>query len=302
MKKIIACLLTLILFVGCSTSNNDEKISFKVNDDYTNFSVTLDEFETLLNAYLSELIDGYSEKSFSSVATDEYSELRVDDTTVVEAFFDDNNVVEYIRVHGFGEADTVIGERVANVAGTIIGMSDDEFDHDNLSDNAFNMYDNCTRIDQTEAYGSAVQDHYMMSVDYIETGEYCNFSIWIRPSEFENNEDYLASTDYSTTYGAYCTSITEENEEEISEEEQSSQPTQQQPRTYWGEGMYKVGVDIPAGEYNVIAEEGESAYLDLSSDSTGNSRILNNVFENNMYITVEDGQYLTLKRCYISLE
>ena len=66
--------------------------------------------------------------------------------------------------------------------------------------------------------------------------------------------------------------------------------------------MYKVGVDIPAGEYNVIAEEGESAYLEVSSDSTGNSIITNNIFENNMYITVTDGQYLTLNRCYISLQ
>lgn len=31
MKKIIACLLTLILFVGCSTSNNDEKIGLTCN-------------------------------------------------------------------------------------------------------------------------------------------------------------------------------------------------------------------------------------------------------------------------------
>ncbi|MGN0677210.1 MAG: dockerin type I domain-containing protein, partial [Ruminococcus sp.] len=62
-------------------------------------------------------------------------------------------------------------------------------------------------------------------------------------------------------------------------------------------GMYKVGVDIPAGEYCVYAsEENISGYYCVSSDSTGSfeSIVSNEIFQKNSFITVEEGQYLTL--------
>lgn len=64
---------------------------------------------------------------------------------------------------------------------------------------------------------------------------------------------------------------------------------------YYKEGMYKVGDDIPAGEYNVEASNG-LAYIEVSSDSRHQIEgiITNDNFENNEFITVEDGQYLTL--------
>lgn len=304
MKKILACFLSLIVFASCSntTSAKEENINFKVNASHTNFSVTIEEFEDLLNICLPESLDGYTESSFSMKTLSEYEEMVVNDTTSVEAFIGKDKVVEYIRVHGSGIYDEDIASDVGAVAGAILGASKDEVNYSKLTDDSFDMFESCVRTDGTEAYGSAVLDHYMMSVDYIENDGYCNFSIWIRPTTYTNNEDYLSSTDYETTYGAYCSAIAEDNEQESSEETTDSQPTEQQPRTYWGEGMYKVGVDIPAGEYNVTAELGESAYLEVSADSTGDSIITNDVFENNLYITVTDGQYLTLKRCYISLE
>lgn len=64
---------------------------------------------------------------------------------------------------------------------------------------------------------------------------------------------------------------------------------------YYEEGMYKVGEDIPAGEYEVEATSG-LAYIEVSSDSRHQIEgiITNDNFENNKYITLEDGQYLTL--------
>lgn len=64
---------------------------------------------------------------------------------------------------------------------------------------------------------------------------------------------------------------------------------------YYKEGMYKVGEDIPAGEYNVEASDG-LAYIEVSSDSRHQIEdiVTNDNFENNEFITVEDGQYLTL--------
>jgi len=64
---------------------------------------------------------------------------------------------------------------------------------------------------------------------------------------------------------------------------------------YYNEGMYKVGEDIPAGEYNVESTSG-LAYVEVDSDSrhTIESIITNDNFENNKIITVSEGQYLLL--------
>ncbi|WP_052045139.1 hypothetical protein [Caloranaerobacter azorensis] len=65
-------------------------------------------------------------------------------------------------------------------------------------------------------------------------------------------------------------------------------------------GKYKVGFDIPAGEYKVIAEN-SMAYVEVSKDSLGSldSIITNDNFENSKYITVKDGQYLKIQNAYI---
>lgn len=67
----------------------------------------------------------------------------------------------------------------------------------------------------------------------------------------------------------------------------------------YGEGMYKVGVDIPAGEYCVYAESDKyGGYYCVSSDSTGDSIIGNDNFDYNAFVTVVDGEYIELSRAY----
>ena len=60
------------------------------------------------------------------------------------------------------------------------------------------------------------------------------------------------------------------------------------------DGMYKIGKDIPEGEYKVIATN--SCYIEISSNSnhTFNSIISNNNIEvgTSTYITVSNGEYL----------
>lgn len=67
--------------------------------------------------------------------------------------------------------------------------------------------------------------------------------------------------------------------------------------TSYSDGMYKVGTDIPAGEYLIIPTS--SGYYQVSSDSTGtlDSIVANDNFTGSRYLTVSDGQYLTLTRC-----
>ena len=64
------------------------------------------------------------------------------------------------------------------------------------------------------------------------------------------------------------------------------------------DGMYKVGKDIPAGEYKVILTSNLGmGYLEVSSDSSHQlgSIITNDNVQADTYITVKDSQYLKLQ-------
>ena len=67
--------------------------------------------------------------------------------------------------------------------------------------------------------------------------------------------------------------------------------------TKYDAGMYKVGADIPAGEYIVFAPGGRG-YFCVSSDSNQNDILFNENFDYNSIITIRDGEYLDLTRCY----
>lgn len=67
-------------------------------------------------------------------------------------------------------------------------------------------------------------------------------------------------------------------------------------------GMYRVGEDLPAGEYKVTLDsESSLGYLEVSSNSrhTLDSIVTNENLQADMYITVKDGQYLKLQDAYI---
>lgn len=74
-------------------------------------------------------------------------------------------------------------------------------------------------------------------------------------------------------------------------------------------GMFKVGTDLPAGEYKLVIDKtskhlegtGLGGYYEVSSDSTHNLEtiIANDNFEDSTYLTVSDGQYLKLSNCHI---
>lgn len=66
---------------------------------------------------------------------------------------------------------------------------------------------------------------------------------------------------------------------------------------YYSAGMYRVGIDIPAGEYKVISTNNNWCYLEVSKDCSGSltSIITNDNINSYTYITVTDGQYLTVE-------
>ena len=62
-------------------------------------------------------------------------------------------------------------------------------------------------------------------------------------------------------------------------------------------GMYKVGSDLPAGEYLLVSDS--LGYFEISSDSTGSfsSIISNDTFDTNSIVEVYDGEYLSINGC-----
>lgn len=72
---------------------------------------------------------------------------------------------------------------------------------------------------------------------------------------------------------------------------------------FWASGMYKVGVDIPAGEYKVISDGGGS-YIEVSASSrhTFEDILSNDLFEGDKYITIKDGQYVKFFRAKIQVK
>lgn len=69
-----------------------------------------------------------------------------------------------------------------------------------------------------------------------------------------------------------------------------------EPVTY-GDGQYKVGEDLAAGEYTLVSDT--TAYFEIAKDSTGSldSILANDNFSNRSIVTVDDGQYLKINGC-----
>lgn len=68
------------------------------------------------------------------------------------------------------------------------------------------------------------------------------------------------------------------------------------PENPYMPGMYKVGVDLPAGEYCFVASGG-NGYACVSEDSNQDDILENEMFEHTWFVTVSDGQYLKASRC-----
>lgn len=63
---------------------------------------------------------------------------------------------------------------------------------------------------------------------------------------------------------------------------------------YYDEGQYKVGTDIPEGEYLVLSISTLGGYFCVSSDANQDDIIFNDNFDTNSTIMVYDNEYLEL--------
>ena len=69
------------------------------------------------------------------------------------------------------------------------------------------------------------------------------------------------------------------------------------PENPYMPGMYKVGSDLPAGEYVFVPSSGSRAYVCVSADSNQDDILENSNFHGSFFVTVADGQYLEASRC-----
>lgn len=80
-------------------------------------------------------------------------------------------------------------------------------------------------------------------------------------------------------------------------EAETEAPTEAQPTVdIIKEGTYKVGTDLPAGEYCIFSMSEYGGYYSVNADSKGDSIIGNGNIDYNAFVTVSDGQYLEMSR------
>lgn len=119
----------------------------------------------------------------------------------------------------------------------------------------------------------------------------------------------LNSVAFAETTTVSETSATEETTmaDETTEVEETTSSTEEvndkdpfDPASYetvFEADMYKIGKDMPAGEYKIIANEDYSMF-ELNGDARGEDYIASNSVDTFVYVVVEDGQYLTLSDCF----
>lgn len=68
-----------------------------------------------------------------------------------------------------------------------------------------------------------------------------------------------------------------------------------------GEGEFRIGIDLPAGEYKLESTDEIDGYYCVYDSSAPDAPIVTNEnFSGQSYVTVSDGQYLLLSRCKIA--
>lgn len=306
MKKLLLLFGALAL-CGCSVNEAEppieaSKVKLDLNDDYTNFNVTIPEFEAMLNYQFSENNSDFEESKFKE-DNDKYI-FDYDDSISIGAKIDSNNFVNFISItQSMENGDYELSEEIGSISNSVMHGLFLGNDQSTLLQKTNEMLEDCKT--DNNMHGSAVNDNILSTIDFTYKDDSATFVLTYEPTKYVYDAEYKKSNDFADFTQTYCPSYTVEGQQETEEsqdatktEENQEQPAKQ--TTYYGPGMYKVGVDIPAGEYNVKAEIGELGYLEVSSDPNGTSIITNDAFENNSYVSISDGQYLKLESCYIS--
>lgn len=75
------------------------------------------------------------------------------------------------------------------------------------------------------------------------------------------------------------------------------EPNPFEKMTTYSEGQYKIGTDMPSGEYILFSTSG-NGYFSVTTDANGDDIVFNDNFDVNSIVTVHDGEFLKLSRAF----
>ncbi|MDU0319002.1 MULTISPECIES: hypothetical protein [unclassified Enterococcus] len=113
-------------------------------------------------------------------------------------------------------------------------------------------------------------------------------------STFNSYYDSLVAKASSEINSKENSGNTTDSSTELSSEDTSTVSSNEEKHTEFKTGNYKIGEKMPAGEYK-LTSDGSIAYYKISSDPNGEEIITNGTFNTFGYLSVQDGQYLTLQ-------
>ena len=278
-----------------------DKIDYEENDDSTTASfmcgkgglqITVYPYEEDLKDFSSMLFNSVVEglKSDEDYEEDESSDTEINGkTSHIASFYYQDNIGTMIVI------DT--GNSIAELLYLCptVSASTDEFDEliDVIDSITFDESNSGASDDIN--YTKYNPDFYKVGTD-IPSGEYILFAkdgygyFCVSPDSnqdditFNENFDYnsfitINDGEYLELYSCYAIPVEENPEIDLS-----------------GPGMFRVGIDIPAGEYKLAATD-DCGYYCIYPDSRQDDIISNDIFENQNYVTVSNGQYLVLSGC-----
>lgn len=122
-------------------------------------------------------------------------------------------------------------------------------------------------------------------------GYYCVYPDTSKSEILEN--DNFSSVNYINLEDGQCIELSRCSMVEIAYATPTSTPS--------GDGMYKIGFDIPAGEYKLSATDDRGYYCIYDNSSVTRDIQENDNFEGTTYCTVSNSQYLVVSRAEIIL-
>ena len=133
-------------------------------------------------------------------------------------------------------------------------------------------------------------DYYVAATNKNVSGYWCIYQD-SRQQKILDNDNFSTFTFVRVVAGQYL----KLNRCKITDIEFTPAPPIYDGNTYY-DGTYRVGIDIPAGEYKFMASTNVSGYYCVYTDISYEDIVDNDNFNNNAYYTVENGQILQVNR------